>query len=68
MGPTYHTCDSCHTRVAVGVATYVDGRGGEAAFRVCERDIPARDQEHIRIELYEPECRLCGGAHSPECR
>ena len=67
VGVKYYTCDSCHTKPAVGNAVYVDGRGGEAVFRVCEPCRPFGEQ-HVRWEPYQPECPLCGGAHTPFCR
>jgi len=63
-GPSYRTCESCHTRVAVGVATQY----AAPVVHVCERCRPDPDFGWT----FEPYFEVCGTCLAPhggiECR
>jgi len=64
QGPTFQTCESCHTRIAVGVAS--DNTRGYM-IHVCERCRP--DDTTLGFTLYEGYCPVCLTPHGgPSCR
>jgi hypothetical protein len=62
-GPSYRTCNSCHTRPAIGVAN-ITGPDGEVTLTlpVCERCTPTPDTGWV--DLYAPWCDDCNIYHS----
>ena len=67
VGPKFYTCQGCFSRVADADACREESDGRVLRIHVCDRCRPA-ETEGFWLEVYEPECPMCGGAHTPYCR